>query len=240
MEKNKSNKFEEIPKSISIILDGSRRFAKRLGLVPFKGHDYGAKKIENLFDWCKELGIKELTLYCFSMENFNRSKKEVDYLMNIFRREFKKLLKDKRVYEDKLKVNFIGRLWMLPKDLQAILQQLMEATKDHDNYKVNFALAYGGRAEIVDATKKIAQSVKEGKLDVKDINEEVFSKNVYLESEPDLIIRTSDEKRLSGFLLWQGSYSELYFCHKLWPEFEKGDLIAAIEDYDRRKRRFGR
>ena len=129
---------------------------------------------------------------------------------------------------------------MLPEDLQEIFKKLEEKTKNHDQYKVNFAIAYGGRAEIIDTVKKIAKKVKEGTLDVKDINEDLFMQNLYISSEPDLIIRTSGEQRTSGFLIWQASYSELHFCKKLWPEFEKEDLIEAIEDYNSRQRRFGK
>jgi len=225
---------------MGIILDGNRRFAKRLMKEPWNGHEYGAKKIEKLFEWCKELNIREITLYAFSIENFNRPKMEFDYLMDIFRKEFKRLLTDPKVYENKIKVNVIGRTQMFPEDLQEILKEVQEKTKHHDQYVVNFALAYGGRAEIIDTTRKIAQKVKEGKLNPEDINEDLFMQNLYMSSEPELIIRTSGEQRTSGFLIWQGSYSELYFCKKMWPEFEKEDLIEAIEDYKSRHRRFGK
>jgi tritrans,polycis-undecaprenyl-diphosphate synthase [geranylgeranyl-diphosphate specific] len=225
---------------IGIILDGNRRFSKKLMKEPWKGHEYGAKKVEKLFDWCRELNIREITLYAFSIENFNRPKKEFDFLMNIFRKEFKKLLNDPRIYNNKIKIKFIGRIQMLPEDLQEVFKEIEKKTKDHDQYKVNFAIAYGGRAELIDTTKKIAQKVKEGKLDINEINEDLFMQNLYLSSEPDLIIRTSGEQRTSGFLIWQGSYSELYFCKKFWPEFEKEDLIQAIEDFKSRQRRFGK
>jgi len=232
--------MEKNIKHIGLVLDGNRRLAKRLMAKPWKGHEWGAKKVEKLFDWCKELNIREITLYVFSVENFNRPKEELDHLMNLFRKEFKKLLEDPRIYKNKIKVSFAGRIQMLPEDLQEILKELEQKTKNHDQYKVNFAIAYGGRAEIIDATKKIAQKVREGKLEIEDINEDLFMQNLYLSSEPDLIIRTSGEQRTSGFLIWQGSYSELYFCKKLWPEFEKEDLIEAIEEYHSRQRRFGK
>jgi tritrans,polycis-undecaprenyl-diphosphate synthase [geranylgeranyl-diphosphate specific] len=226
-----------VPRHIGIILDGNRRFSKRLMMKPWKGHEWGAKKVEALLEWCKEFGIKELTLYCFSIENFDRPKREFDYLMDLFKREFEK---DERIHKNKIKVNFIGRLWMFPKPLQKIMNKLMKMTEKYDNYTVNFAMAYGGRAEIIDATKQISEQVKKGKLDIKDINEKVFSKNLYLDSEPDLIIRTA-ESRLSGFLLWQGSYAEIIFLpNKLWPEFEKKDFVACLREYDSRERRFGK
>lgn len=229
-----------LPKHLGIILDGNRRFAKRLMLKPWKGHEWGAEKVKKLFTWARDLGIKEITLYAFSIENFNRPKEEFDYLMDLFRKEFEALKDDNEIMENGVRINFIGRIWMFPKDIEEKMRYIMEKTKNNKSYIVNFAMAYGGRAEIIDATRKIARDIKEGKLDVDDINEEVFARNLYTESEPDLIIRTSGEHRISGFMLWQGSYAEYYFCPKLWPEFEKEDLIKAIEDYSLRERRFGR
>src|SRR3989344_8670256 len=230
----------KIPKHIGIIIDGNRRFAKRLIMKPWKGHEWGAKKFEQLLEWCKEYNIKELTLYTFSIENFNRPRDEFDFLMKLFEREAKAVLKNKRIHENKIRINFIGRIHMFPKNIQEKMQQIMEMTKDYSGYTINLAMAYGGRAEIIDATKKISKQIKEGKLDIEDINEEVFKKNIYLESEPDLIIRTS-ESRLSGFLLWQGTYAEIQFLPDvLWPEFTKEHFEQCIEDYMDRERRFGK
>jgi len=232
--------ISKVPKSIGIVVDGNRRFSKKLMLKPHKGHEWGAKKIKDLFKWCKEYKVKEVTLYTFSIENFDRPKKEFNYLMNLFEKEFAALIKDKRFHKEKIKINFIGRLWMFPKKVQEKMGKLMELTKDYKKGIVNFAMAYGGRAEIIDATKKIAEQVKQKKLDIDAINEEVFKHNLYLESEPDLIIRTS-ESRLSGFLLWQGAYAEIIFLPKvLWPEFSKKHFIACLNEYSRRERRFGR
>jgi len=232
--------LNKIPYHLAIVLDGNRRLAKRLMLKPFKGHEYGAKKVSELLDWCKEYGIKELTLYAFSIENFDRPKQEFDFLMDLFEKEFKKVKHDERIYDEKVKINFIGRIDMFPEKVKKQMKDLMVSTKNHSNFIVNFAMAYGGRAEIIDATKKIAQQIKEGKLNIDQINEEVFKKNIYLESEPDLIIRTS-EQRLSGFLLWQGSYAEIQFLPDvLWPEFSKEHFIKCMEDYADRERRFGK
>jgi len=228
----------KVPRHLAIIIDGSRRFAKRLMLKPYKGHEWGAKKVEKLFEWCKDLNIKELTLYCFSIENFNRPKDEFDYLMNLFKKEFTKMKDDPRLKD--IKINFIGRLNMFPKDVQDSMTVLIEKTKNSKPYVINFAMAYGGRAEVIDATRKIAEAVKEGKLNIEDINEQVFEKNLYNASEPDLIIRTSGEKRTSGFLIYQGAYAELFFIDKMWPEFEKEDFVKAIEEYSKRERRFGK
>jgi len=231
----------KVPKHIGIIIDGNRRFAKRLMMKPWKGHEWGAKKFEQLLEWSNEYGIKELTLYTFSIENFNRPKDEFDFLMELFLKETEKLKQDgSKIHENKIKINFIGRIHMFPETVQKAMHELMKKTKDYSNFIVNFAMAYGGRAEIIDATKKIAQQVKEGKLNIDEINEEVFKKNIYMESEPDLIIRTS-ERRLSGFLLWQGTYAEIQFLPDvLWPEFTKEHFIQCIEDYMNRERRFGK
>jgi len=229
-----------VPKHIGIILDGNRRLARKLMLKPWKGHEFGARKVEKLFEWCKELNIKEITLYSFSIDNFNRPKEEFDFLMKLFMEEFTKLKNDERVYKDKLKVNFIGRLHLFPEKFQNLMNELMELTKDHDKFQVNFAMAYGGREEVIDATIKIAKQIKEGKLDIKQINKETFSKNLYLNSNPDLIIRTGGEKRVSDFLNFQAGYSELIFLEKMWPEFEKEDFVECINEYSRRQRRFGR
>lgn len=232
--------INNVPKHLGIIIDGNRRFSKRLMLKPFKGHEWGYKKIKELFKWCREYKIKELTIYSFSIENFNRPKEEFDYLMKLFIRAFKETKKEEEIHKNKIKINFIGRISMFPKEVQDSMKELMEATKEYSDYVVNFAMAYGGRAEIIDATKKISQKIKEGKLEIDEINEEVFKKNIYLESEPDLIIRTS-ESRLSGFLLWQSSYAELIFLPEvLWPEFSKENFISCLQEYSKRGRRFGK
>ena len=229
-----------VPRHLAIILDGNRRFAKRLMLKPWKGHEWGREKIENVLEWCREYGIHELTLYVLSLENFNRPKEEFDYLMDVFRKEFDELLKDKRVMERNIRINAIGRISMLPEDLQKKVKEIMEKTKNNDGYIVNFAIAYGGRAEVVDAVRKVAEEIKQGTLDVDRINEEIFANHLYMKSEPDLIIRTA-ETRLSGFLLWQGSYSELIFLPDvLWPEFDKKHFVQCLEEYQIRQRRFGK
>lgn len=229
----------KVPEHIGIILDGNRRLAKRLMMKPWKGHEWGAKKVENILLWAKELGVKELTLYCFSVENFNRPKDEFDYLMNLFKKEFHRIYDEKKIEEEQARINVIGRIWMFPIDLQEIMYKVMEKTKNYKKYTVNFAMAYGGRAEIVDAVKKIAEQVKEGKLDINKINEEVFEKNLYMKDKPDMIIRTGAEKRTSNFLPFQAAYSEWFFLEKMWPEFEKEDLISCVEEFKKRKRRFG-
>ena len=221
------------PKHVAIILDGNRRFAKRLMLQPWKGHQQGAEKIEQLFYWLKEYGIKELTLYCFSLENFNRPKKEFNFLMKIFKKEFSKLKDNKEIHKDKVRIRFVGKLELFDKELQGYIKEIMEDTKDYNNYRVNFALGYGGRQEIVEAVKKLIEEKEK-------INEENLTKNLWIEDEPDLIIRTGGEKRTSNFLPWQSVYAEWIFLDKMWPEFDKQDFLDCLEEFKKRKRRFGK
>ncbi|MFO7711119.1 MAG: polyprenyl diphosphate synthase [Candidatus Woesearchaeota archaeon] len=225
---------------IGIIMDGNRRFAKRLMRHPSKGHEWGAKKVGKLLEWCKEVNVKELTLYSLSLENFNRPKEEFDYLMSLFRKEFDNLKEDKRIYNNKIRIRGIGRIHMLPDDVQEKVREIEEKTKDHDQYQINFALAYGGRSEITDATKIIAEKVKNNELEIDDIDEELVKNHLYLSHEPDFIIRTGGDHRTSNFLPYQSTYAELFFLNKMWPEFEKEDLLSIIEQFQMRDRRFGK
>jgi len=229
-----------VPKHIGIIMDGNRRFSKKLMMKPWKGHEWGKKKVEEVLNWASELGVKELTLYTFSIENFNRPKEEFDYLMKLFEEGFDELKDDPRIKEKGIRINVIGRIWMFPKGVQEKLKQIMEKTKDNKGFVINFAMAYGGRSEVVDAAKKVAEQVKRGELSIDDINEETFSRNLYINDEPELIIRTGGDRRTSNFLIWQSSYSEWVFLEKTWPEFEKEDLVNAVNDFCSRERRFGR
>ena len=209
-----------VPKHVGIILDGNRRFAKRLMIKPWKGHEWGAEKVEKVLEWGNELGVRELTLYTLSLENFNRPKTEFNYLMDLFKKEFKRLSKDPQLQEKEIRINFIGRLWMLDEELQQILKGISNKTKNNSKFTVNFAIAYGGRQEVVDATIKIAEQVKSGELDISKINEETFLNNLWSSSEPDLIIRTGGEIRTSNFLNFQAAYSEWIFLEIEWIFFE--------------------
>ena len=230
----------EKPKHIAIILDGNRRFARKQNIKPWKGHTSGVKNVENLFRWCKDFDIKELTLYIFSMQNFKRPKEEFDHLMNLFIRSFEKAKNSDVVNKNKINVSFIGRLDQLPENVQKKIKEVEEKTKDYSDYKVNFAIAYGGREEIIDAVKKIGKDIKEEKISLEEIDEDVFSKYLYLDSEPDIVIRTGGNSRISNFLLWQSIYSEWFFLDKTWPEFTKEDFRRCIEDYSDIKRNFGK
>lgn len=228
----------KVPQHIGIILDGNRRYAKKIGVQPWKGHEFGIKKLEQLLNWCRELGVKELTLYSFSTENFNRAKTEKDFLFKLFKREFNNMKHRDDIFKNKVRINVIGRLNMFPKGIRKEMYGIMEKTRKHKRFTVNFAMAYGGRQEIVDAFKKIIKNSK--KLKPSQINEKVITRNLYLKSEPDLVIRPGGETRTSNFLTWQSVYSEWAFIKKLWPEFTKRDLIACIEEFSKRERRFGR
>jgi len=233
----------EKPEHIAIILDGNRRWAASQELNPWLGHRQGAETVEHLLDWCEMLGVKFVTLYTFSMENFKRTPQEVAEIMRIAEEKFTKLLTDERIHRSKVRIKVIGRVNLLPEKLQKLIAEVEKATANYDRQFLNFAFAYGGRAEIVDATKKIAQKVKNGELNLEEIDERTFEKYLYTahlpNQEPDMIIRTSGEERLSGFLLWQSAYSELYFLDVYWPDFRFIDLLRAVRIFQRRKRRFG-
>jgi len=237
-------KDKPLPSHVAVILDGNRRWARSRGLPPWAGHEIGARNVEKLFDWCLELGIKTVTLYVFSLENFQRPKEEVDALMNIIERYLNKLKEDPRIYKHKVQVRALGRKYLLPERIRKLLDEIESRTKSHNNFFLNIAIAYGGRAEIADAVRNIIRDVLKHKISLKDVTEDLISKYLYTSHlpnpDPDLIIRTSGEERLSGFLLWQCAYSELVFLDVYWPDFRKIDLLRAIRTYQRRQRRFGR
>lgn len=226
--------MDENVKHIAIILDGNRRWAKERGKMAWDGHKAGFDKVKELFKWARELGIKELSLYCFSMQNFKRDSKEVSFLMKIFEKAAKDVLTDKDVHDNKVKTRFIGRLHLLPPRVQEAAKKAMESTKDYDNYIVNFCVAYGGREEIIDAVNKAVENNEK-------VDEESFGKYLYINSNPDFVIRTSGEYRLSNFLTWHTTYSEWFFLDKYWPDFSKEDLENCISDFKgKRQRRFGK
>jgi tritrans,polycis-undecaprenyl-diphosphate synthase [geranylgeranyl-diphosphate specific] len=235
-------KRDPVPEHIAIIMDGNRRFATDLGLAPYAGHLFGRDKVEEVMEWCFELKIKNLTLYAFSTENFKRDTGEVELLMKLCKNELNKASKDSRIHKNQVKVRVIGHIESLPKDLRESAQVLLNETKNYDKYSLNIALAYGGREEIVRAIRNIAKDVKGGSLKIKDITEPTVSKYMYTNElpDPDLILRTSGEERISNFLLWQLAYSELYFSDVFWPAFSKRDFLKAIRTCQQRKRRFGK
>jgi len=239
--------YEEVkkyppPQHVAVIMDGNRRFATDLGLTPSSGHLFGRDKIKEVLEWCFELGIKNLTLYAFSTENFERSNEEVATLMNLCKEELDKASKDSRIHKNKVRVRVIGHLESLPKEIEESAKYIMNKTKDYDKHSLNIALAYGGREEIIHAIQKIANDVKKGNLKIEDIKEPTVSSYLYTNGlpDPDLILRTSGEERISNFLLWQLAYSELYFSDVYWPALQKRDFFKAIKTYQQRQRRFGK
>ena len=236
-------KEEKKPQHVAIILDGNRRWASNKSMIPWVGHSHGANKVDELMDWCIDLDVKFITLYAFSTENFCRPPKEVEAIMKLIEEKLLSILGNQRIHENKVRVKAIGRIDLLPNSIQEVIQRVEESTKMYSDRFLNVALAYGGRAEIVDATKKIAEEVKNGELRTEDINETIFENYLYTAHMPkqdaDLIIRTSGEERLSGFLSWQSAYSELCFVDVNWPDFRHIDLLRAVRTYQRRKRRFG-
>ena len=225
---------------IGIIVDGNGRWAQERGLSRSEGHLAGSKNLEKLINYISQNKLANyLSLYVFSTENFNRSKEEVDYLMDLFMKWFKKVKKDYQKYD--IKILFSGRREYLKKDVVEAMNVLEDSTKDNKGLVVNFCLSYGGRAEIVDATKKIANEVVNGNLSITDINEELFGHNLYQDlPDVDFLIRTSGEARISNFMLWQLSYAEFYFPKTYFPDFNESELDKAIEEYKLRDRRFGK
>jgi len=233
-----------MPNHIAIILDGNRRWAKRNLIMKLEGHFRGADAVEKLLDWCEELNIKIITLYVLSSENLSRQDEELDYLYDLINERLLKLYNDPRIHKNRMKVKAIGSVELLPDFLRDILNKLEDTTKDYDNHYLNIAIAYGGQNELVDAIKKIGTKIKDGSLDVSQIDKDVIESSLYTshlpQSSPDMILRTSGEKRLSGFLLWQSAYSELVFMDIYWPEFRKIDLMRAIRTFQKRGRRLGK
>ena len=232
------------PEHIGVILDGNRRWASARHMIPWEGHREGAEKVKQFLEWCIDLGIKTVTLYGFSTENFQRSKREVEELMKLYEENLREVLRSDVIHKNRVCIKAIGRINLLPERIQQLIREVEEATKDYDRFYLNVALAYGGRAEIVDAAREIASKVKGGELSPEEIDEAVFEKHLYTshlpQQDPDLIIRTSGESRLSGFLLWQSAYSELFFVDVYWPEFREIDLERAIRSFQQRQRRFGK
>ena len=212
--------------------------------IPKEGHWKGADSVENLLDWCEELDIKIITLYALSAENLGRNDDELADLYELIQLRLEKLLKDSRIHRNKMRVKGIGRIELLPDSIKEVLNKLDEATKYYDSHFLNIALAYGGQYELVDAVKKIGEKIKQGELNIEDINKNEIESHLYTshlpQSSPDMILRTSGEKRLSGFLMWQSAYSELVFMDIFWPEFRKIDLMRAIRTFQERKRRLGK
>ncbi len=225
---------ERLPSHIAIIMDGNRTWAKKRGIDSKLGHKEGAKVLEDIVRYANKIGIKHLTVYAFSTENWNRTKEEVGALMLLL----KTYLDDfsKRADTENIKVKMLGDKTVLSKGLQKSIEKTIQRTKDNTGITFNVALNYGGRAEIIKAIKEISKEVKDNKIDLEDISEQIVSNHLYTVGQPDpnLVIRTSGQIRTSGFLPWQTIYSEFIFIEKNWPDFTKEDLLKAIKEYQNR------
>ncbi|MDH7593121.1 MAG: polyprenyl diphosphate synthase [Methanomicrobiales archaeon] len=228
-----------IPRHIAVIQDGNRRYAREQGIALEKGHHAGAETTERLLEWASELGLKYITLFCFSTENFSRKEEEMRYLFSLFKEKLAAVVRDPRVHRNGIRVQMLGDRSLLPEDLLAHVEVAEEATKGYSNYFVNLALGYGGRNEIVHAAREILQGVRNGRIGCEEIDAALVGRHLKegaLLPPVDLVIRTGNEKRTSNFLPWlaNGNESAVYFCAPNWPQFRKIDLLRAIRLYDQR------
>jgi undecaprenyl diphosphate synthase len=230
----------KLPQHIAIIMDGNGRWAKKQGLMRVRGHEKGTKAVRDVVEGCAEIGVKNLTLYAFSTENWNRPKLEVDTLMKLLVSSLKKEIKT--LQENDIKLNAIGCLDNLPAKAYRELQEVINKTATNSRMTLTLALSYGSREELTHMVKEISNKVVAGEISTKDIDESVINKHLYTRNLPDvdLVIRTSGEQRISNFLLWQIAYAELYFSEILWPDYRREDLYEAIYNYQNRERRFGK
>lgn len=235
-------KPESLPKHVGIIMDGNGRWAKKRGLLRSKGHNEGAKTFRKIGEYAADIGIKYLTFYAFSTENWNRSTEEVSAIMNLFREYLEEAKEREGENEEKqLRLRFIGDKSRLPDDINALIKEAEESTEKHNRVFINIAINYGGRAEIVEAARKIAELAAKGELRPEDVKEQTLSDLMYTanQPDPDLIIRPSGEYRTSNFLVWQSAYAEYIFTDVLWPDFTCDDFDRCMRIYARRNRRFG-
>ena len=231
---------ENLPNHLAIIMDGNGRWAKKMGLLRSLGHENGTKSVKKTVEACAKLGVKNLTLYAFSTENWNRPKLEVDTLMKLLVHSLKKELKT--LQENNIRLNSIGNLSKLPAPIVKELQEVLDKTKDNTRMTLTLALSYGSREELLNVVKNISNKVKNNIISVDAIDESIINQHLYTHNLPDvdLLIRTSGEHRISNFLLWQIAYSELFFTEVLWPDFTEENLYEAIISYQKRERRFGK
>ncbi|MBQ7116737.1 MAG: di-trans,poly-cis-decaprenylcistransferase [Clostridia bacterium] len=235
-------KFEVLPEHIAIIMDGNGRWAKNRGLKRTEGHKVGAKVFEEICEYCAKIGIKYVTFYAFSTENWKRSKLEVTAIMNLLRGYLDRM--QERVLENEeagYRIRFLGAREGMPKDIVSRMDDVEKRSADKDRININIAVNYGSRDEIVRGVKDIVRDIQSGKISADDIDEELISSHLYTagQPDPDLIIRPSGEYRLSNYLMWQAAYSEIYIDDVLWPDYTPADLDRAIEAYSKRNRRFG-
>lgn len=228
-----------VPRHVAVIMDGNGRWARQRGLPRIKGHEAGAESVRSAIRSCRRLGIRYLTLYAFSLENWARPRAEIEALMQLLRVFLKR--RERELHAHRVRLRIIGRTEDLPADVQRELTRVVETTAGYAEGNLILALSYGGRAEIVDATRRIAERVRRGELAVEELDERAVANHLYAPDvpDPDLLIRTSGEMRISNFLLWQISYAELYFTQTLWPDFREKAFLEAVRAYAARDRRFG-
>jgi tritrans,polycis-undecaprenyl-diphosphate synthase [geranylgeranyl-diphosphate specific] len=234
---------EQAPNHVGIILDGNRRYARKQGLeVPWFGHHKGAAKVMEVLRILWEAGVKVCTLYAFSVENFDRNENEVREIMALAKEKFSEVVGNPDVHKHKVRIQAIGRVDLLPEDVQTAILAAEEETRDYSDHILNVAIGYSGRAEVVDAVKAIGEKIAAGTMKPSEVTEDVIEGHLYTNGvpDPDLIIRTSGEERLSGFLLWQSAYSELYFAQIYWPAVRRIDIWRALRSYGHRARRYGK
>ncbi|MBM7623488.1 undecaprenyl diphosphate synthase [Sporohalobacter salinus] len=231
--------IQKMPEHIAIIMDGNGRWAKERGLSRTAGHKEGMQRLKKIVKVVNDLGIKHLTVFAFSTENWKRPKKEVDFLMKLFHRAFDNEVEE--LHQSDVKIRVLGQIEGLPRNIKDKIDKVVEMTNKNKSLNLNIALNYGGRSEIIDAAKSLALKVKNGSIKLDDINEEKLGNELYTASIPDpqLLIRPSGEKRISNFLLWQSAYTEFWFTDTYWPDFDERELLEAIADYQERERRFG-
>ena len=229
-----------LPTHLGIIMDGNRRWAKNHFLPSFQGHSKGAEVFKSICIYCNKIGIKYLTVYALSTENWKRSKEEISYLLKLFKKYLVGVIEKKFGLEN-IKIKFIGDMLKFPVEIRELISEIEFSSAKNSGLNLNVAVNYGGRDEIVAVTKKIVQEVKNNNLTIDDISEKYFEKRLYTLNQPsiDLIIRTANEKRISNFMLWQSAYAEFYFTSVLWPDFSEIELNKALKEYCQRVRRFG-
>ncbi len=233
---------DTVPRHLALIMDGNRRFAQAHGLFVGQAHIEGKDKLEELLDWCLEVGIRILTVFALSTENLDRSPEELTQLMDLFAASFRQVARDDRVHKNHIRIRAIGNLTRLRPDVVEAIRLAEAATQDYSDYTFNIAIAYGGREEIVQAIRRLAAQVAAGTLRPEEIDDRKVSENLYTANlpDPDLVLRTSGEERISNFLLWQVAYAELYFADVMWPGLSKVDFLRAIRAFQLRRRNFGK
>lgn len=231
---------EKLPRHVAVIMDGNGRWAKKQGLPRIMGHKRGVDVLKDLLRCCRDWGIQALTAYAFSTENWGRPLEEVEFLMTLFERVLRKELQE--MLEENVRIRFVGDLEALPRSLQSEIERSMAETRSNRGIRFTVATNYGGRQEILHACRAIAQQVQQGLLQPEEIDKEIFERHLYTAgiSDPDLLIRTSGEMRISNFLLWQMAYAEIYITESLWPDFNRTEFHRALAAYQQRERRFGK